>query len=104
MTDWKRRGACHNRPDLTDLFYPAEDQRGRTDGWDQTISAPAKEICATCTVVEECLDYSLTHEVYGVWGGKSERERRRIRKRFGIACITPRIDLVVPQPRREVVA
>lgn len=41
----------------------------------------ARSICAVCPVVEECLEYALERrEVYGIWGGKTERERQRIRK------------------------
>ena len=41
---------------------------------------PAKTVCATCPVVDECLDYALTHRIQiGVWGGLSEQERRRLR-------------------------
>jgi WhiB family redox-sensing transcriptional regulator len=39
----------------------------------------AKRVCAECIVKEECLEYALTHRIdHGVWGGSSERERRRI--------------------------
>ena len=39
----------------------------------------AKQICASCPVQRECLDYALTNnEVYDVWGGATERERRKI--------------------------
>lgn len=42
----------------------------------------ARKICATCPVREACLDYALEHRIdHGVWGGTSERERRRILKR-----------------------
>jgi WhiB family redox-sensing transcriptional regulator len=41
----------------------------------------AKRICAQCTVREQCLDYALEHdERFGIWGGLSERERRRLRR------------------------
>jgi WhiB family transcriptional regulator, redox-sensing transcriptional regulator len=41
----------------------------------------AKRICAACPVREECLEYSLTNEErFGIWGGLSERERRRVRR------------------------
>ena len=39
----------------------------------------AQRICATCPVVNECLEYALENHVdHGIWGGRSERERRRI--------------------------
>jgi WhiB family redox-sensing transcriptional regulator len=42
----------------------------------------ARRICATCPVKERCLEYALTQRIdHGVWGGCSERERRRILKR-----------------------
>jgi WhiB family redox-sensing transcriptional regulator len=45
-------------------------------------SRAAKRVCAACTVRAECLEYALTFDVrFGVWGGVSERERRRMRRR-----------------------
>lgn len=42
----------------------------------------AKKVCAACTVRSECLEYALSNdERFGIWGGLSERERRRLRKR-----------------------
>ena len=39
----------------------------------------AQRVCRACTVREECLEYALLHRIeQGVWGGASERERRRI--------------------------
>lgn len=41
----------------------------------------AKRICARCDVRAECLDYALGNdEKFGIWGGLSERERRRIKR------------------------
>jgi WhiB family redox-sensing transcriptional regulator len=41
----------------------------------------AKRICLCCEVKEECLEYSLGNdERFGVWGGLSERERRRLKR------------------------
>lgn len=41
----------------------------------------AKRICATCDVKAQCLDYALHNdERFGIWGGLSERERRRLRR------------------------
>jgi WhiB family redox-sensing transcriptional regulator len=42
----------------------------------------AKRICGQCNVQSECLEYALKNdERFGIWGGLSERERRRLRKR-----------------------
>lgn len=42
---------------------------------------PAKRICAGCDVRAQCLEYALeTGQTHGVWGGKSEIDRRRMRK------------------------
>lgn len=41
----------------------------------------AKKVCLSCEVRAECLDYALKNdERFGIWGGLSERERRRIRR------------------------
>ncbi|HRN30012.1 MAG TPA: WhiB family transcriptional regulator [Terrimesophilobacter sp.] len=42
----------------------------------------AKRICASCEVKAQCLEYALQNdERFGIWGGLSERERRKLRKR-----------------------
>ena len=42
----------------------------------------ARKICDQCSVKPECLEYALTYRIdHGVWGGASERERRRILRR-----------------------
>jgi len=45
---------------------------------------PAKRVCLlSCEVRAECLEYALEHEAvaaYGIWGGMSERERRRLKQ------------------------
>ncbi len=42
----------------------------------------ARRICVNCPVKEPCLEYALSHHIeHGVWGGTSERERRRIVRR-----------------------
>ena len=41
----------------------------------------AKKVCQTCDVKQVCLEYALAHdERFGIWGGLSERERRRLRR------------------------
>ncbi|TFC36651.1 WhiB family transcriptional regulator [Cryobacterium sp. TMT1-62] len=42
----------------------------------------AKKICSSCEVKTQCLQYALANdERFGIWGGLSERERRKLRKR-----------------------
>lgn len=54
-------------------------------------SAEAKKVCIACPVRSECLERALGNdERFGVWGGKSERERRAIRKARGLSV--PEID------------
>jgi WhiB family redox-sensing transcriptional regulator len=67
--DWMARGSCRFEPPAT--FFPS-------DGVGVEV---AKRICATCPVKGVCLEYALEHRIdHGVWGGTSERQRRRILK------------------------
>lgn len=64
---WWTAAACRNVD--PDLFHP---ERGES-------TAAAKAVCARCPVRLECLDWALTHhEKFGIWGGFSDQERRRI--------------------------
>jgi WhiB family transcriptional regulator, redox-sensing transcriptional regulator len=41
----------------------------------------AKRVCRSCEVRAECLEYALeTEQRFGIWGGMSERERRRLKR------------------------
>ena len=66
---WRQHGACRGID--PDVFYPADD--------DDDEAEAAKEICAQCVVRQACLEHALvTAERDGVWGGATERERRRM--------------------------
>lgn len=44
----------------------------------------AKRICQACAVRDDCLEYALEHdERFGIWGGLSDRERRRLKREIG---------------------
>jgi WhiB family transcriptional regulator, redox-sensing transcriptional regulator len=59
-----------------DLFFP---ERGAS-------TREAKEVCRGCVVREDCLEYALANgEKFGIWGGMSERERRRLRRARALA-------------------
>jgi WhiB family redox-sensing transcriptional regulator len=73
--DWMARGSCAHEPPA--LFFPS-------DGAGVDV---ARRICASCPVQHECLEYALRNRIdHGVWGGCSERERRRILKRRRLAA------------------
>jgi WhiB family transcriptional regulator, redox-sensing transcriptional regulator len=75
-TDWMSRGKCKDLSPA--IFFPS----------DGVGVQSAQRICAECPVSDACLQYALEERVdHGVWGGKSERERRRIlrRRRVGRA-------------------
>ncbi len=64
---WREQSLCAQIGDRP--FFP---EKGES-------AAEAKAICAKCDVREQCLAYALeNNERFGIWGGKSERERRAI--------------------------
>ncbi|MDB0005810.1 WhiB family transcriptional regulator [Ilumatobacteraceae bacterium] len=66
--EWRIAGACRGLD--PEIFHPEDDE-------DEGLTA--KEICSSCVVQVACLDYALDRrEKVGVWGGATERERRRI--------------------------
>jgi WhiB family redox-sensing transcriptional regulator len=68
--DWQRDALCAQTD--PEAFFP--DKGGST--------REAKRICQGCWVRGECLEYALAHdERFGIWGGLSERERRKLKKR-----------------------
>lgn len=68
--DWAEQGLCRTHPE-PDLWFL---DVGRS-------SAPAKAICAACPVRDECLEHALrVNEKHGIWGGTTEKERRRLRR------------------------
>ncbi|MQA85036.1 MAG: WhiB family transcriptional regulator [Streptosporangiales bacterium] len=67
---WEEAAACA-RVD-PGLFYPGQGGTVR----------PALRVCAACPVRRECLRFAIENgELYGVWGGLSEEQRRRLRRR-----------------------
>jgi len=67
--DWHDRANCLGVD--PDLFFP---ERGAS-------TREAKEVCRGCEVRHDCLEFALQNgEKFGIWGGLSERERRRIRR------------------------
>jgi WhiB family redox-sensing transcriptional regulator len=68
--DWQERALCAQTD--PEAFFPEKGGSTRE----------AKRICAGCEVRAECLEYALAFdERFGIWGGLSERERRRLKRR-----------------------
>lgn len=68
-TSWMAGGNCATHP--PDTFFPS-------DGVGVEV---ARRICDGCPVQQRCLEYALRNRIdHGVWGGTSERQRRRILK------------------------
>jgi WhiB family redox-sensing transcriptional regulator len=71
---WQDYANCRGAD--ADLFFP---ERGAS-------TRKAKAICAACEVKGDCLDFALlAGEKFGIWGGMSERERRRVRRERSIS-------------------
>jgi WhiB family redox-sensing transcriptional regulator len=66
---WHERALCSQTD--PEAFFPEKGGSTRE----------AKRICTGCEVRDECLEYALAHdERFGIWGGMSERERRRLKR------------------------
>lgn len=69
LPDWHLKAACRGVD--PSIFFPVKHVHG----------LEAKAICAECPVQEECLEWAVeTVEPHGIWGGVSERGRRKIRQ------------------------
>ncbi len=66
-SSWRQRAACRGLD--PDIFYPVSDEE----------ADEAKAVCAECPVRQTCLEHALANREHdGVWGGATERERRRL--------------------------
>jgi WhiB family redox-sensing transcriptional regulator len=71
---WQDLANCRGAD--ADLFFP---ERGAS-------TRAAKSICRECQVRPECLEFAIvSSEKFGIWGGLSERERRKIRRQRAVA-------------------
>lgn len=67
--EWQANARCHEVD--PEIFFP---ERGGS-------SKAARAVCNGCEVRMQCLEYALNNkEQFGIWGGTSERERRRLRR------------------------
>jgi WhiB family redox-sensing transcriptional regulator len=72
--DWRLAAACKDTD--PEAFFPAGGENPRT----------AKKVCAGCDVQPACLAYALDHHIRdGLWGGLTERDRRKLLRERGAA-------------------
>ena len=64
---WQEHAACHGID--PDVFFPTSEEE----------AGPALAYCGSCRIREMCLSWALKNgERYGVWGGLTEQQRRRV--------------------------
>jgi len=81
---WKEQASCKG---MLETFFPKR-------GENKTVNR-AKAVCSICPVQEECLNYALENgDVHGVWGGKSERQRRAIRRNIRLGETSQKLQLL----------
>ena len=88
---WMRDAACREHPDINWFPHPGE------------TSGPAKEVCGQCLVREDCGTFAanLGADVEGVWGGMTQRERRRTRAGAGRTSPSNQRVGIGQRPRRR---
>jgi len=70
LMGWQERALCAQTD--PEAFFPEKGGSTRE----------AKKVCQSCEVKAECLEYALENdERFGIWGGLSERERRKLKRR-----------------------
>jgi WhiB family redox-sensing transcriptional regulator len=70
LLSWQERALCAQTD--PEAFFPEKGGSTRE----------AKKVCTQCEVRAECLEYALANdERFGIWGGLSERERRKLKRR-----------------------
>lgn len=76
--EWKAQAACRGMD--TALFFPKQGEP----------NTEALKVCKTCPVAEPCLAFALKNfERFGVWGGRSERQRRHYRREIRLTAVKP---------------
>jgi WhiB family redox-sensing transcriptional regulator len=75
IEDWQLRAAC--RGPHSAVFFPPPAFERKEEKLQR--EARAKEICTTCAVKKDCLEYAVRiREPHGIWGGLNESERKAL--------------------------
>lgn len=78
---WQVKAAC--RGPQSSVFFPPQQFERKDEKLER--ESRAKEICHTCSVKKECLEYALAiREPHGIWGGLNEVERKQVLVQRGV--------------------
>ena len=80
MSEWRVEAEC--RGTSTSLFFPGLSKLDPEQKYH--VNQQAIEICESCAVMEECLEYAVTHPLLvlnGTWGGKTFNQIKAVRRR-----------------------
>lgn len=73
--EWEQEAVCCKlSPQEREDFFPPRGRPSKNPHW--------KQVCFTCPVRLECLNYAIVHEEDGNWGGSTERERKALPRSF----------------------
>jgi WhiB family redox-sensing transcriptional regulator len=73
VLDWQQQGLCKRYQ--PEVFYSPDGERGAPKA---RREAAAKAICSRCKVVDACLQWALDQREEGIWGGTTDKERKRM--------------------------
>jgi WhiB family transcriptional regulator, redox-sensing transcriptional regulator len=100
INEWCKESICKGESDKT--FFT---------GVGQNPTRAREKLCNSCPVAQDCLDYAIIYEERGVWGGTTEKERKRLRylrpsliaeaKRLGIFESRPSVDQMIQEDRQK---
>ena len=71
MIDWRDEAACRGAP--MEWFFPEHCDTNEN----------AINLCFKCPVLEDCREYGIKHEEWGIYGGMTASERKAMRKKYG---------------------
>lgn len=66
---WHGQGLCIGED--PDIFFPSNGDPGTR----------AREVCSACPVRQDCLEYAMEADEFGIWGGLDQHERRNLKRR-----------------------
>lgn len=95
MSNWRKDAACKDLP--TEWWFDLHPKKQGKTGrplWTEEMKR-AIAICQECPVKDECLDWALQNEDYGIWGGTTPTQRKKLRAGTGMRLVAPEIAVTI---------